>query len=81
MTRAGIIAFVILATRRLNTAVILLTITVFPVTIDSESFCQRLRLTTLRGTSSRSIPTGLSTVTARASSFARLASMSPKHDE
>ena len=64
-----------LAARRRSMDAASLTLTAFRVTIDNESFGQKLRLTMLRVMSLRNTPTVPSIVTARASSFARLASM------
>ena len=64
-----------LAVKRRSMDAVSLTLTAFRVTIDSESFDRKLRLTMLRVMSLRNTPTVPSIVIARASSFARLASM------
>ena len=64
-----------LAARRRSMDAASPTLTAFRVTIASESFGRKLRLTMSRVMSSRNIPMVPGIVIARASSFVRLASM------
>tara|TARA_B100000424_G_C22808608_1_gene433204 strand:- start:315 stop:578 length:264 start_codon:yes stop_codon:yes gene_type:complete len=73
-TKVGITASAILVTRGQSMVDALLMFTVFLATIGSELFVRKLRLTMSRVMSLRNTPMVPSIVTARASSFARLAS-------